>query len=131
MKKRILILSLILAMILAASIAGILYAHYTASSGSLYANIYQDNTLIETIDLNAVTEVYQIRVEYGEDDYNVIEVRPGSIGIVEASCPDLLCENMGFIDNSLMPVTCLPNHLVIQITDEGGDTDSTMDGVAY
>ena len=40
---------------------------------------------------------------------------------------------MGFIHNSLLPITCLPNHLVIQIeiiSDEKNNTDN-IDGFAY
>ena len=83
-----------------------------------------------TIDLSDVDEPYQIKLEYGDNDYNIVEVRQGSIGIVEASCPDHLCQNMGFIDSSVMPITCLPNHLIIKVVTGQSDTEN-IDSVAY
>lgn len=128
LKKRAVILAAVIAVITAGSILCIIYMYKTADTGA-YAYIYQNDRVIETIDLTNIRDTYRITVEAPDGGYNVIEVRQGSIGVVEASCPDGLCMNMGFIDNSLMPVTCLPNHLVIRvISDE--DTQE-LDGVVY
>ncbi len=51
----------------------------------------------------------------GDGEYNDILVENGKIRIADASCPDKLCVNMGYISEPLMPITCLPNHLVIRI----------------
>lgn len=128
LKKRAVILAAVIAVITAGSILCIIYMYKTADTGA-YAYIYQNDRVIETIDLTNIRDTYRITVEAPDGSYNVIEVRQGSIGVVESSCPDGLCMNMGFIDNSLMPVTCLPNHLVIRvISDE--DTQE-LDGVVY
>lgn len=128
-KKRAVIVTAILLLLLSLSIGTIAYMNLTAKPGK-YACIHQDNRLIQRIDLSGVTETYQIRIEAEDGGYNLIEVRPGSIGVVEASCPDQLCRNMGFITNSLLPVTCLPNHLVITIEkDEEEELD--LDDIAY
>lgn len=79
------------------------------------ADIYQDGILIESIDLNTVTESYRFTVTGKNNCCNEIEVRPGSIGIISADCPDKLCVHQGFIDSDLLPITCLPNRLVIQV----------------
>jgi hypothetical protein len=124
------ILTGLIVLILAASIAAFLYLNNSEQTGTV-AEIYQDGTLIETIHLDTVTEDYSFTVR-GTDDtiYNVIEVHHGEIGIAEASCPDGLCIHMGFIHSSAMPITCLPNKLVIKIVTEGNSTDA-VDGVAY
>lgn len=82
---------------------------------SHFAEIYQNGVCIETINLDTVENPYTFDVRGDNSCINTIEVRPGSIGIVSADCPDKLCVHQGFISNSLLPITCLPNHLVIQI----------------
>ena len=93
-----------------------------------YANIYQNRVLLYSIDLYAVEKPYTITVESDEGGVNRIEIRNGSIGIIEANCPDGLCVDMGFIENGRMPITCLPNHLVIEI---GKQSAQEMDGISY
>ena len=90
---------------------------------NVIADIYQDGNLIESISLSDVEEPYTFTVTGDLGCMNEIEVRPGSIGIITASCPDKICVNQGFIDSSLLPITCLPNHLVIQIRTEELTTD--------
>lgn len=82
------------------------------------AKIYQDGKLIYSIDIDKVSKPYTIRVDGRHGAYNIIEVRNGSIGITEASCPDKICINTGFISDGVIPVCCMPNKLVIKI--EGG-----------
>lgn len=132
MKKRMVFLCVIILVILAIAIIAMILLKKQSQESTCYAEIYRDQELIQTIDLTNVEEPYQLRIDYGEDDYNVLEVRKGSIGIVESSCPDHLCENMGFIDSSLMPITCLPNHLVIRIVNAAEQEEDTgLDGIAY
>jgi hypothetical protein len=126
-KKRAAIISSVIAVILAASIIGIIYM-YKTSKPAKTACIYQNDTLIREIDISDVKEPYTVTIENEDGGRNVIEIRNGSVGVIEASCPDGLCMNMGFIDNSVMPVTCLPNHLVIKISDE---EKHELDGVVY
>lgn len=100
----------------------------------LYAEIYQQGKLLQTIPLSTVTESYSFSVEDDDGNENIIAVRPGSIGITSATCPDKLCVHQGFIENSLLPITCLPNRLVIQIREEKlreQFKDSEPDIIAY
>lgn len=85
------------------------------------AYIYSDGKLIYKIDLNDVENSYTLKVEYGEECYNIIEVKNGSIGVIEASCPDKICMQSGFITNSALPVTCLPNKMIIKIEGKSED----------
>lgn len=88
---------------------------HTSIENTITADIYQNGQLLQSIDLNQVTENYTFTVTGENNCYNEIEVRPGSIGILSASCPDKLCVHQGFIDSTLLPITCLPNRLVIQL----------------
>jgi hypothetical protein len=56
------------------------------------------------------------------------------LAIVSASCPDQICVHQGFISTSLLPITCLPNRLVIRVREEVSVPDDTApvpDGVTY
>jgi len=88
------------------------------NSVKITAEIYQNGKLTQSISLNSVTEPYTFVVHGENGCENEIEVRPGCIGIISASCPDKLCVNQGFVDNSLLPIVCLPNNVVIQVYEE-------------
>lgn len=129
LKKKTMIMIAVIALLVVGSVSAIVYMKLQASDKGMIAYIYRDNEIIKTIDLSNVTEPYKLTIEYNENEFNVIEVRKNEIGIIEASCPDHLCVNMGFISDSLMPVTCLPNHLVIRVEVKG--ENSELDGMAY
>lgn len=80
---------------------------------SFTADIYQNGNLVASISLDEVREPYRFTVTGDGDCSNEIEIRPGSIGIISANCPDKLCVHQGFISDSRLPVTCLPNRVVI------------------
>lgn len=106
---------------------------------SITADIYQDGVLLSSIDLSEVEEPYTFTVTNDNGSQNEVEVRPGSIGILSANCPDKLCVKQGFINTSVLPITCLPNRLVIQIRkseatgnqDNIDDNSEKLDGVTY
>jgi hypothetical protein len=119
--KTAILLGLSLSIIFLACILWILIG-YTPEQTSV-AHIYQDGTLLQTIRLHSVTEPYSFTVIGTNNCENEIEVRPGSIGIISADCPDKLCVHQGFISTSRLPITCLPNRLVIRIEAVTDDMD--------
>ncbi|MDO5410107.1 MAG: NusG domain II-containing protein [Lachnospiraceae bacterium] len=126
--KLALFLSALIFIILIVSLGAFWLLNTCEKSGSV-AEIYQDGELVKTIHLDMVTENYSFTVKGEHDVYNVIEVRPGEIGIVDASCPDGLCIHMGFIHSPGVPVTCLPNKLIIKVIE--AKNSSQPDGVVY
>ena len=88
------------------------------TSDNMVADVYQNGKLLKSIPLSSVTENYTFVVTGENGAENEIAVASGSIGIISANCPDKLCVHQGFIHNSLLPITCLPNRLVIQIRQE-------------
>lgn len=96
---------------------------------SYTACIYQDGRLLQSIPLGRVSESYRLTVESADGGHNIIEVSPGGIAIAEADCPDRLCVLQGRITDSLLPITCLPHRLVIELKPQSG-TDAP-DAVAY
>lgn len=99
------------------------------SSGTI-AEITQNGKVIERIRLDQVTETYTFKIEGKEGSYNIVEVKPGSICIKEASCPDKLCVKLGEIHTTGLPITCLPNKVVIKITQDDS-ADNSPDEVTY
>lgn len=77
------------------------------------AQIYQSGRLVQSIPLYSIERNYVFTLETPDGGYNEIEVRPGGIGIISASCPDKICVGQGFIEDARLPITCLPNQVVI------------------
>lgn len=104
-----------------------------SSSQQLMADIYQNGELLRSIPLHSVEETYTFTVTGTDGCRNEIQVCPGSIGMISADCPDKLCVKQGFIRSSILPITCLPNHLVIQIRTEDNikDTEDAVDITTY
>lgn len=86
-----------------------------SNSESCIADIYQNGQLILSIPLDQVSEPYVLDIEGENGCHNQIEVRPDSIGVISADCPDLLCAKQGFIHTPTIPIACLPNKLVIRL----------------
>lgn len=99
---------------------------------SCVADIYQNGKLILSIPLDQVQETYTLDIEGENGCINRIEIRPGSIGMVAADCPDHLCVKQGFIHSPAIPVTCLPNKLVICLRPaENTASKDITDAVTY
>ena len=105
-----------------------------SDSRAVYADLYQNGELLQTIRLDTVIGEYTFEVAGDAGATNTVCVRRGSIAIVSASCPDQICVHQGFISNSLLPITCLPNRLVIRVREESSATvnrESAPDSITY
>lgn len=124
-----LFLGVILIITALGSVLWIIQQDAQTSPRKLYADIYQNGDLKQSILLSSVTEDYTFTIYNEQGNCNEIEVRPGSIGIISADCPDKLCVHQGFIQSSLLPITCLPNRLVIQIRQEQNQVNENVDNL--
>ena len=88
---------------------------YPKQNRQYNALIYVDGRLYESIALYEVTSPYCFTIITDDGHYNEICVEQGSIRISSADCPDLLCVKQGPITNNLLPITCLPHRLVIEL----------------
>jgi hypothetical protein len=86
-----------------------------APQEKLIAEISMDGKLLYTIDLNKVTQSYTINLPH-----NTVLVEHGKISMHDADCPDKLCIKQGPISNGTFPIVCLPNKVIIRITDKSG-----------
>jgi len=79
------------------------------------ALIYSSGVLVESIDLAAVYEPFTVTI--GDEGFNIIEVGPGRIRVLDADCKDRSCVRQGWISGGALPIVCLPNRLVIRLED--------------
>ena len=77
-------------------------------------SVTQDGKVIKRINLDTVTSPYEFVVT-GEYGSNTVRVEQGRICVTDASCPDHVCVNTGWISDGAIPIVCLPNKLVIQV----------------
>ncbi|MCH5274711.1 MAG: NusG domain II-containing protein [Lachnospiraceae bacterium] len=125
--RRAALLAVLLFMLLAASAACLLYSRYKAPK-ALKAHIYLRGELLTSIDLRTVTEAYTFRVEIPGGGSNTIGVKPGSIAVLDADCPDRLCVLAGYTDTTLLPIVCLPHGLIIRLE---ADQYASPDVISY
>lgn len=120
-KKKAAIVAVIIGIVLMGSAAVCLF--FQKKEEDLTATIHLNGEKIETIDLSKVKEPYQKEIQCPQGGSNVIEVRHNAIGIIEADCPDKLCQKQGFLDQTALPIVCLPHRLVIEVvrTKTGSD----------
>lgn len=112
----------------AALSAFLLFFHNTHKKEAYTAYLYQNGSLLQTIDLAAVTTPYSFTVQAPDGGFNTIAVRHNAIGMTDADCPDKLCVAMGYTDKSLLPIVCLPHELVIDVK---ATEDVATDAVSY
>lgn len=132
-KTKALLLTMVLLLIGFGSLLWICLYPVQSEASCLVADIYQNGELLKSIPLSTVTESQTLVITNDGNAVNEIEIHPGSIGIVSANCPDKLCIQQGFISDSRLPITCLPNRLVIQIRQENSKNTNriTPDIISY
>ena len=135
-KKAAVIISIILILSAAFSLLYLLNSGFgDAADGCGYvAEIYQNGRLLYSIPLNDLPQTRTFVVESTEGGINEVEFRPGSIGIISADCPDKLCVHQGFITDAKLPITCLPNRLVILLRPASKEAEQdliTPDTITY
>lgn len=130
-KQAALILSGILLLLVLLSLSAILIPQ--RRTPGYIAEIYQNGSLLRSIPLSTTTEPYRFTVISPDGGTNEIEVRPDGICICSADCPDKLCVHQGVISNSRLPITCLPNRLVILLRPDNANAKNsiTPDMISY
>lgn len=130
-KRACLLAGCILAILISCVLA-LLLRYSSAGADTPYtAYIYQDGRLLQTIPLDRVAESYTFTLEAAGGGSNTIEVSPGGIAITRADCPDRICVLQGRITDSLLPITCLPHRLVIELKPADTSADTLPDALTY
>ena len=84
--------------------------------------IVQDGEVLYRLDLAAYRESETLEIEYN-GGVNILRIEDGKIRMQYADCPDQTCVKAGWLQSSSLPIVCLPHHLVIQYTENGGGED--------
>ncbi len=102
------------------------------SNGKTYAeySLYADETVtvpapkqfaVDAPDVSDPEASADARYDY----YNVVKISGGEVSVTEASCKNQVCVKHGSITHVGETIVCLPNRLVVRITDpEGGGYDA-------
>lgn len=130
-KRACLLAGVILAILISCALVLVLRRNDAGADTSYFACIYQDGRLLQTIPLDQVRETYAFTLEATVGGSNTIEVSSGGIAIIQADCPDQICVRQGRITDSLLPITCLPHRLVIELKREDTSADDLPDALAY
>lgn len=102
------------------------------------ATVYYNETSILSIDLSDGTHtvfdasnvvditgpVYTIN---GTNGPVVIEYKDGAVRVIDEISPQNICQLQGWSDSPFLPLTCLPNNVVILITERFNN--DTPDGI--
>lgn len=51
------------------------------------------------------------------------EVKDGKIRVINASCPDKICEKTGFIGSAGQTIICVPNRITVTVVGSDGSVD--------
>lgn len=105
--------------ILIFSIGSFFYMDAFIESEGKLANIYYDNQLIVTMDLNE-NGTYLLKKEKYPDllDDLEVEVKNGSIRISKETSPNHICSKQGATSSPTMPLVCLPNKVFVEVVGE-------------
>ena len=79
------------------------------------AYIYSGGELKYTLPLDRITAPVTLKIESENGGYNIVEAENGKIHVKEASCPDKVCMHTGYISDGTLPISCLPNKLIIRV----------------
>lgn len=115
---------ILIGVLLLISVTASVYVLQTHIAGG-FVGVYHHGELIKKIHLDTVTTPYSFTVEDGEH-YNTVTVERGRICVSEASCPDHVCVNTGWISDGAIPIVCLPNELVIKVEGNGAADGSAQ-----
>lgn len=130
-KRACLLAGVVLAILISCVLVLVLRRNAAGEDTTYLACIYQDGQLLQTIPLDRVQETYTFSLEATAGGSNTIEVSPGGIAITQADCPDQVCVRQGRITDSMLPITCLPHRLVIELKPMDTSAADPPDALAY
>ncbi len=106
-------------LVLAAALTAVLAAG--TQGDRLYAEVWQDNQLVERVALNDGTDR-----TIDLDGHNVIVLSGKSARMASADCRDQVCVRTGTLTRAGQFAVCLPNRVVLKIVGESGEIDAIV-----
>lgn len=105
------------------ALAGAMLAFFAlrASGDTLYAEVWQNDQLIERVALTDSTDKTIDLDGHNVDGHNVIVLHGKTAEIQSADCPDQVCVRTGRLTRAGQVAVCLPNRVILKLT--GTSTD--------
>jgi len=88
------------------------------------ARITVNGTIVNEIDLDSELLPKTFTYEGVGGFTNTIVAEKGRIRVESAGCPDQVCVHQGWISDGTVPIVCLPNKLIIEISGGGDSLDA-------
>ena len=110
---------IVIAAILLAALAISLIWSRVNRADVVYAEVYYDNDLIETIPMIEGEEQAFTFVQ--EDSIVITRYDDGSVAFTQSDCPDKVCIHAGPQSQPYQFAACLPNRFLLNIVGENGD----------
>ncbi|AWI06912.1 NusG domain II-containing protein [Clostridium drakei] len=90
------------------------YRTHVKYSEKKYAQIYVDNKIYKTVQLNDKNykQTIEVKNEYG---YNIVKIENGTVRIIDADCADKMCVKSGTISEVEQSLVCMPHKLIVII----------------
>lgn len=127
MKKLNLILTTVILGLLLLSVLTLFIMNNTPQEGDVIATIAIDGKTYKEINLTKVQIEETFSIDNNRGGKNTIAIRPGEVSIVHANCHDQICVERGYISNSVLPIVCLPNGVVITLETINSSDSSEFD----
>lgn len=101
---------LIISVIIIIMTAFFLYINISSEKGIEYVEIYKNNELLMTLKEEGIYDI--------TDKNNVLFFQlifeEGRVRVKNSTCPDKICEHMGWSHNSKQQIICLPNLILVK-----------------
>ena len=111
----------IIGVVLALAVAIAAVLALSVSGDQLYAEVWQDNELIERVEL---TESTDRTIDL--DGHNVIVLSGRTSRVRSADCRDQVCVRTGTLTHAGQVAVCLPNRVVLRLTGDTGEIDAIV-----
>ena len=111
----------IIAAVLALAAALTAWFAWGASDGQLYAEIWQDDVLVERVLLTDDTDR-----TIDLDGHNVIVLAGRTARVASADCHDQVCVRTGTLTHAGQVAVCLPNRVILKLVGETGEIDAIV-----
>ena len=87
----------------------------------------QGNSVVVKIDgvetyRYSLSESVELEVKTGDGNYNVVVIKDGKVSVVDADCPDGICEEYRPISYVGETIVCLPHKMVVEVVSDSADT---------
>lgn len=90
-----------------------------------YVQVTADGRLVENLPLDVDTT---ITIDGYNNGQNVLQIKDGYASIIEADCPDKLCQKQKKIRYNGETLVCLPHKVIVSVISY---EETEIDGIAY